>query len=76
MPTNANQPWNGMQSGSFERSESEGHVKDWFRTFDSDELDDVWVTEEFHPVPIMDTLLALLTIDEGDLDRFADEDEE
>lgn len=66
MPPNAQQPWKELRSGNSDRTEGEGRVVDWFRTFGRDDLDEIWITEEFHPVPIMDTLLALLTIDEND----------
>jgi hypothetical protein len=76
VPENAQQPWYDMQSGSLDRTESEGQVSGWFRTFGKDKLDEVWVTEEFHPVPIMDTILVLLTIDESDLTNGDDEYED
>lgn len=66
-PENAQQPWDDMQAGATDRTESEGQVADWFRTFGKDELDDIWVTEQFHPIPIMGTMLVLLTIDENDI---------
>lgn len=75
MPTNANRPWENLKSDSVDQSETEGHVKDWFRTFGNDDLDEVWVTEDYHPVPIMDTLLVLLSIDEADLSGFEEEED-
>ncbi|MEZ6107314.1 MAG: hypothetical protein R3B96_14645 [Pirellulaceae bacterium] len=50
-------------------------VSGWSRTFGTDELDEVWGTEAFHPIPVMDTLLALLTIDEDDLAGSDDDDD-
>ncbi|MEZ6034559.1 MAG: hypothetical protein R3C17_15795 [Planctomycetaceae bacterium] len=76
MPENAQHPWDEMQSDSTDRCQSEGQVSDWFRTFGKDGLDEVWVTEAFHPIPVMDTLLALLTIDEDDLAGGDDEDDD
>lgn len=41
--------------------------RQWFRTFDRDELEHVHVTEHYLPVPTMSTLLVLLTIPEDEL---------
>jgi hypothetical protein len=73
LPKNAQQAWEDLQGGDADRSDGEGQVSDWFRTFGKDELDGIWVGEEYHPVPVMGTLLALLTVDEADL---ASEDED
>jgi len=67
LPENAKQSWADMHAGGVDRSDGEGQVSDWFRTFGKDELDEVWVTEEYHPVPVMGSLLAILTVDEADL---------
>lgn len=76
LPTNAIEPWSGAHSGFEDRSEGEGNVADWFRTFDREDLDEIYVTEEYHPVPIMGTLLVLLTLDEEDLIEDADDADE
>lgn len=76
MPESAKQPWENLQSGNADRTVGEGQVVDWFRTFGNDERHEVWVTEEFHPIPIMNTLIALLTIDENTLVGDDDEHEE
>ncbi len=44
--------------------ESEGRIGDWFETYDRDDLVDVYVTEQFFPIPVMGTLALLLTLDE------------
>ena len=74
LPENAKQSWEDMHAGGVDRSDGEGQVSDWFRTFGKDELDEVWVGEEYHPVPVMDTLLTLLTVDENDLAGGDDDD--
>ena len=78
LPVNAEQPWEDMQAGSFEQTEAEGQTSDWFRTFAKEEIDELCVTEEYLPIPAMDTLLTLLTIDEneltGDDDGYEDDD--
>ncbi len=73
LPKNSQQAWEDLQGGNADRSDGEGQVSDWFRTFGKDELDGIWVDEEYHPVPGMGTLLALLTVVEADL---ATEDED
>lgn len=75
-PENAQQPWEDLQGGGVDRADGEGQVSDWFRTFGKDELEEVWVTEEFQPVPVMGSLLALLTVDEADLSSDAEEDDD
>lgn len=74
LPANAQEPWAEFQVGVGDRSENEGRVRDWFTTYDRDDLAAVYVTEEYIPVQSMGTLLVLLTMDEGDL--FAEEDDE
>ena len=59
--------WDRMSEGDEERSERESTVSSWFRTYDRDYLEDIAVTESYLPVPPMETLLALLTVDEDDL---------
>ena len=67
--------WEAFQAGTAEKSSADALAKHWFRTYDRDELENLWLTEEYLPVPVMDTLLVLLTVDEEDLFR-DDEDEE
>lgn len=75
LPENAEQPWHDMNNDVIERIEAEGQVADWFRTYKRDDLDDLWLAEEYHPVPVTDTLLVLLTIDEGDLESDDEDDD-
>lgn len=74
LPGNAHEAWSDFETGVPCESEGEGFVRDWFRTYDRDELDGVYVTEEYIPVPSMKTLLVLLTLDECDV--FQDDDDE
>jgi Zn-dependent peptidase ImmA (M78 family) len=71
---NARKPWTEFQVGVATRSEGEGRVRDWFKTYERDELDQIYVTEEYIPVRTLGTLLVLLTMDESDV--FTDEDPE
>ena len=71
-PANAHEPWADFQTGVGDRSENEGRIRDWFTTYDRDDLAAVYVTEEFIPVQSMGMLLVLLTMDEGNV--FFDED--
>lgn len=73
LPSNAAGVWTALTSGVTERFEGDGTVSDWFQTYRREELDDIYVCEEYHPVLAADTLLVLLTIDEADL--AADEDD-
>lgn len=66
------EPWSAFADGINDRSDSEGEVRDWFQTYERDDLERMTVREEFVPVRAMNTLLVLLTLDEREMD---DEDE-
>lgn len=66
-PKNAEHPWVDCQGGSGQFSENEGRAGDWFNIYDNDRLEDIYVTEEYIPVPAMNMMLVLLTMDEDDL---------
>lgn len=74
LPTSAEEPWAEFHAGETECVQRGADVRSWFNTYGEDELDTVYVMEEYVPIPSMNTLLVLLTIDESDL--FVDEDEE
>lgn len=74
MPDNAREPWDRCRMGLSGDSKDDGEVQDWFRTYDREHLDDVYVQEEYIPVPSMETLLVLLTIDESDVFKPDDDD--
>lgn len=65
--------WEEFRMGVADRHTADGVVGDWFRTYNREHLDSLYVSEEYFPVPVMDTLLVLLSISEDDL--FEDEDE-
>lgn len=66
--------WDAFTAGETTLEKAESLVTHWFQTYERERLEELWVTEEYLPVQIMDTLVVLLTIDESDL--FPDEDEE
>lgn len=73
----AQQQWKAFEGGGGDRAEQDGKARHWFEMYSrSDELHDLWVTEHFLPVQSMDTLIVLLTMDDGDLFRSDDDDEE
>lgn len=74
LPTNASAPWVEFLSGAEDRSQDDGRVRDWFRTYEREQLEAVYVREEYVPAQVLGTLLVLLTLDERDV--FPDEDEE
>ncbi|HWL10156.1 MAG TPA: ImmA/IrrE family metallo-endopeptidase [Planctomicrobium sp.] len=74
MPDNAREPWDRCRMSVPADSEAGGQVQDWFQTYQREDLDEVYVHEEYIPVPSMGTLLVLLTIDESDV--FADDEDE
>ena len=56
--------WHAFAGGSGVRTSSFASSRSWFQTFDRAYLHDLTVKEEFLPIPVMNTLLVLLTIRE------------
>lgn len=75
LPDNAQEPWNNFRAGITDPCEAGGIVENWFRIFDREDLDDVYVHEEYISIPSMGTLLVLLTLDESDVFENDDEDD-
>jgi hypothetical protein len=63
----AHDAWRAFAAGSRDKLAGFAASRHWFRTFDRAHLYDLTVTEAFLPVPVMQTLLAFLTIREQDL---------
>lgn len=59
--------WEEFRLGVAERRTADGLVVDWFQTYDRDHLNQIYVLEEYLPVPVMNTLLVFLSISEDDL---------
>ncbi len=58
--------------GRASKTSAYGLVRHWFATYERDDLQDLYLTEQYIPVPVMDTLVVLLTLDESDV--LSDED--
>lgn len=71
---NAQSQWTNFQTGSRERTLSEGRAADWFRCYGDNDRGRIFVTEEYVAVPALGTLLCLLTMDENDVHPEADEE--
>jgi hypothetical protein len=72
----AQRRWRDFMGGAMDRASADGMARHWFEMYDrEDELHGVYVAQEFLPVQVMSTLVVLLTLDEGDLFK-DDEDEE
>jgi hypothetical protein len=62
--------------GDYRRGASNSSIRQWFRTYDRHHLEDVFVAEEFLPVPWTNTLLVLLSVSEKELmDAEGDDDD-
>ena len=59
--------WERFHSGSEVAGAEETPLGSWFETYDRDHLDSVLVTEQYLAIPVMGTLLVLVTMDEEDL---------
>ncbi len=71
----AKRAWAAFEAGNTQKSSEDGFLRDWFRTFArEEELWDVEVTESFIQIPVMRTLVVLLTMSDSDL--FSEEEEE
>jgi hypothetical protein len=70
--------WKVFLAGDHERSSDDGLARHWFQMFGdrANELHDVLVSEEYLPVPVMNTLVVLLTMDEEDVYPEEEEEEE
>jgi hypothetical protein len=67
--------WQAFQASHAERKTAPCYARHWFRTFERDDLAQLSVTEHYLPVPIMETLIVLLTIPEDELDRVSNYDD-
>jgi hypothetical protein len=71
----AQERWTAFLAGRDEWVTEDGKARDWFQMFDrEDDLFDVYVTEQYLPVRIMNTLVVLLTMNDEDL--FSEEEDE
>lgn len=67
--------WENFRLGAAERTTATIYAKHWFKVYDRADLGMLSVTEHFVPVPIMDTLIVLLTIPEDELAHVSDFDD-
>lgn len=68
----AREGWEAFRRGEVHEAEKETILGNWFEVYNRDHLHGVLVTEQYLPIPVMETLLVLVTMDEADL--FQDED--
>jgi len=64
-PATATATWKNLEGDGL--STHEGRVGEWFRTYDTEDRESTFVTEQYFPIPVMNSLLALLTLNEDDL---------
>lgn len=70
----AKKMWAEFAAGVTEKSAAQAFARHWFRTYESDNLEQLPVTEHYFPVPVMNTLVVLLTVPEGEL--YGEDDDE
>lgn len=63
----ARDEWASYRAGNTVRTQHRAFAKHWFRTYGNERLEQLPVTEQFLPAPVMNTLLVLLTIPEEEL---------
>lgn len=68
--------WRAFLAGDVERETTDGMARQWFQMFGkrAEELHEVFLSEEYLPIQVMNTLVVLLTLDEDDV--FPEEEEE
>lgn len=66
--------WSQFQAGDASGKGS-AFGKEWFRTYDRDDLERVHVTEHYLPVQSMETLVVLLSVPEDELASDSDDDD-
>lgn len=71
----ARERWAEFASGTGRKSSGSAVAREWFRTYDRDDLVGVHVTEHFLPVPSMETLVILLTVPEDALPEDDEDDD-
>jgi len=74
LPRNAQMRWTDFRAGDRARASREGRGADWFSCYGDGDQKRIFVTEEYVPVTVLETLLCLLTLDEHAV--FPDVDEE
>jgi len=71
----AQRQWKRFIGGFVDRVSADGMARHWFEMYDrEDVLHGVYVTQEFLPVQVMNTLVVLLTLDDDDL--FKDDEDD
>jgi Zn-dependent peptidase ImmA (M78 family) len=63
----AHEQWRNFQMGIAQRHTAPVYARQWFKVYDRTELEQVSVTEHYLPIPILDTLVVMLTIPEDEL---------
>lgn len=66
-PQYINVLWNNFLNGSLRSNTTSSKINCWLNTYDKHNLGNVYFEETYFGVPIMNTLLVLLTADERDL---------
>lgn len=63
----ARDAWAALEGGFAHETEKETLLGRWFETYERGRLDEVVVTEQFIPIPVMKTVMVLITMDESDV---------
>ena len=72
--TATSRAWDSFaRTGAVRLVAGDATCRDWFRTFEREHLDNVWVGEAYLPLPTSEAMLVLLTMNETDL---ADDDDD
>jgi Zn-dependent peptidase ImmA (M78 family) len=66
--------WKNFEIGSAERHVAPVYARQWFKTYDRTELEQISVNEHYLPIPVLETLVILLTIPEDELRLISDDD--
>ena len=70
----AHEQWQQFQAGNTDWHTSPVYARQWCKVYDRSDLEQVSVTEHYLPIPILGTLVVLLTIPEDELRLISDYD--
>jgi hypothetical protein len=70
----AHQQWKNFEMGIADRHTAPVYARHWFKTYGRTRLEQVSVNEHYLPIPILETLVVLLTIPEDELRLISEDD--
>lgn len=67
LPATARAAWSAFQAGTIEKTKAQSTVGDWFQTYRPDDQAFLPVFEHYLAIPVINTMLVILTVPEDEL---------